>query len=386
MDDKIQIQLGSEKNINSTTVDTYGKVSLSNKKNQLTEYNIRNVLSVTEVFDRERNATEIYRIYGKINWLSLLHNLNNSYKYIEDFFSGRSSNGKTLIDSFNFYLLRPYTGYTKITNDSITYIRQFEVIATNDQIDIYNAGFDKNIFNDQNYGFNFNIDIDISNYLGEFDFPITELYLYPVYQRTQNGLGMMEKMYKYTWDVVTGDKSKTPIFPSSIINVGDIIYGDKIEYSKSSFLQVLVEQQKYFISTNYSDASAGSKWLEWEYNPFIPLRLRYFGDETKKANTGTTSYDQKIDIPYYATDLGNGNLVWRDILPQGYIDPITGNGVDYPFVNSRRYLFSNIVLETVPNLNDDWTLNKFKDLKFGEPLTLNYKPIGDINNIGKPCQ
>ena len=138
----------------------------------------------------------------------------------------------------------------------------------------------------------------------------------------------------------------------------------------------------YWTSPTYNTSGT----LQWKYNPFIPIRLRYFGSSLNQANTGTTSYAQALSIPYYATSIGNGNYVWKDILPQGYIDPITNLGVDYPFVNKKRYLFSTIILDIVPNLNDPYTLGIFSEINFDLPTILNTKPNSDLNNIGKPCQ
>ena len=103
-------------------------------------------------------------------------------------------------------------------------------------------------------------------------------------------------------------------------------------------------------------------------------------------NSGTTSYAQQSSIPYYATSIGNGNFVWRDIIPQGQIDPVTNLGVNYPFVNCRRYLFSTVILDVSPNLNDPWTYQVFTEIQFGPATVMNTSPTGDINNIGAPCQ
>jgi hypothetical protein len=126
--------------------------------------------------------------------------------------------------------------------------------------------------------------------------------------------------------------------------------------------------------------------LVWKYNPFIPFRLRYFTNEIYKENTGNTSYEVVSSIPYYATPLGDGNYVWREIMPQGYIDPISGLGVDYPFVNKKRYLFSNIVFDITPDLTDAETLAAFEKAWYERyQKILAVKPNSDLNNIGKPC-
>ena len=168
---------------------------------------------------------------------------------------------------------------------------------------------------------------------------------------------------------------------------------DLIEYQKEEFYQAQLEQQIFYIRTPYQDN--GTKWLEWSYNPFIPFKLRYFSDELNQANTGSTSYDIVNSIPEYATKLDdNGNYVWRDINPQGYIEPLTGVGVDYPFFNKKRYLFSPIIFDIIPNLNEDSilkhpnTLNVFNEIEYSKNATNLYiiPTKDDLNNINKPCQ
>ena len=66
MNNNTEILLNSLKNVNSVNVDTYEKIELSNKRALINEYDIRNIVSATDIFDAEREANEIYRIYGKI--------------------------------------------------------------------------------------------------------------------------------------------------------------------------------------------------------------------------------------------------------------------------------------------------------------------------------
>lgn len=387
MDKKLEIQLGIHKNVNSINVDNYDKIELLNTQNELLEYDIRNVLSVTEVYENERQNTEVYRIYGGLEWISTLNRIIKEYKEIKDFFEynicelhDNSCEYKNILDSFDFYLVRPKY-FEKITNNGITYIRKFEVIATPDDFELLNAGYYKNLYGDKKYSFIFNKDFDISEMRDEFGFPITELFLHPRYKKSQNGLDQDEETYKIIWDINTGTET-IESYEISELNIGDIIYGDKIEYSESTFKQFLSENQEYFIDTPYK-----TKILRWKYNPFISIKLRHFSNELKRANTGSTSYDQVVDIPNYATHLGNGNMVWRKILPQGYIDPLTGNGVDYPFINKKRYLFTNIIFDVIPDLSHNNTLDVFRNINFENPTSINLEPKNesDLNNIGKPC-
>ena len=381
MDEKVQILLNSTKNIASVDVDNYEKLEIVNKTSQIMEYDVKNALSATEIFDAEREANDTYRIYGRIEYLSLLNGLKLNYTKLEDFFLP-TGNSKNISNSFNFYLLKAGTGYTQvISGGTIFWVRYFEVIATPSDFELYYAGFTNNVYGEQIYAFNFNKDFDITPYADAFNFPATELFLYPQYIPKPNGMSPQQlETMQYTFWNTNGVPVKAAFTPTSL-NIGNRIYGDLIEYSKPLFLQFQKSPQTYYISTPYD---AGT--LQWKYNPFISLRLRYFNDSLNQANTGTTSYAQASSIPYYATSIGDGNYVWKDILPQGYIDPITNLGVDYPFINKKRYLFSTIILDVSPNLNNPNTLKAFRKIKFGTPNILNTKPISDLNNIGKPCQ
>ena len=409
MNENLEILLGSTKNIASVNVDNYEKIEIINKTSQIMEYDVKNALSATEIFDAEREANDVYRIYGRIEYLSLLNGLKSNYIILEDFFLPVNTGNKNILNSFKFYLLRAAnSGYTQISGSTIEYVRYFEVIATPTDFELYNAGYTNNVYGEQVYAFNFNRDFDITPYVDAFNFPATELFLYPQYVPGANGASpiQLETMQRTSWGT-NGIPVQVPFTPTTL-NIGNRVYGDLIEYSKSLFLQIPSTQhpneQIYYISTPYIKPAhtitlgvffgvpititipAVNYNLIWKYNPFIPLRLRYFYDNLNQGNTGTTSYAQASSIPYYATSIGGGNYVWRDFVPQGQTDPTTNLGVDYPFINKKRYLFSPIVLDISPDLNDAHTFQVFTEIKFNTPTILNTKPISDLNNIGKPCQ
>jgi hypothetical protein len=394
VDKNIEIQLGSTKNIDSTNVDTYDRIKLDNQRNEILEYNIKNILSITDVFEAERQNIPIYRVYGGIEYISLLNGLLGNYQYLSEYFEPKQysdffnlkANRKDIYSSFNFYLLRPI-GYYYLEDTENEYVVELEVVATPDNFDIFNAGYSRNLFNEPKYGFVVNKDLDISNWIDGFGFPVTELFLYAQYNKSTTG-SYNEEMKEVIW-FDDGGSYEIP-YNSENLNIGDRIYSNKIKYYKSDYLQVTDEMKQYIIETPYNtgNVTGDLDWgfLRWKYEPFIPLKLRYFSNEVSKANINSDDYEQRSDIPYYATDLGNGNMVWREILKQGYIDPLTGNGVDYPFVNKRRYLFSNIILSIIPDLDDNKTSQIFSEINFDEPSVVNKSPINNLNNIGKPCQ
>lgn len=383
----MEILLNSLKNIRSVNVDNYQKIAFSNQVSLLTEYNINNALSATEVFDAEREANEIYRVYGKIEYLSLLNNIKSQYNSFQDFFQPQpTGNTKTILNSFKFYLVRPASsGYTQIQGNT-QYIRYFQVLATPNDFEIYPAGFSNNLYGDQAFAFSFNKDFDVSQYLDGFGFPLTELFLYAQYIPSTSPSETIEAV---SWNSTTGIKTKFGFTPKNL-NINDYVQttsgeklGDLIDYSRLEFFQTQLAKQTFYIKTPY-----GGNHLIWKYNPLIPLRLRYFNSILSRGNTGSTSYDLVRSIPYYALPVdSNGNMVWRTILPQGYVDPLSGLGVDYPFVNKCRYLFSNIILDVVPDLTDSQTYAAFTDIWFSRySSVITHTPTGDLNDIGKPCK
>ena len=557
MDDKLNILLNSERNINSVNVDTFTKVSLDVQKSKINEYNIRNVLSVTELFELEREENEIYRIYGALEYVSLLDGLNNNYFRFQDFFRPQIPNSKNIFNSFDFYLVRPsdeeylnigefheeipedsqimivnenfdnwsggapvdwnytpgpggtieqtpdnqlrvnlgdsprrnivsltldippITGNVNIesfidiipdldvndsmaiifqhfpnsdpvsvnftnlfsvggaglvnytinipTNTPVTrivlrcssrtksmfmnylkisliesggvlyginnpplnfpttvYRRSFKVLTKLNNFELHKAGYSNNVFNNTRYAYAFNVDFDVSEYLDGFGMPLTELFLYAQYKPSQNELLRFEN-----W-TIDGNVTTNPYTPK-VFNVGDIltshlnvVIGDLVEFSRPNFYQRLDTQQTFRITTPITQPTETN--ITWRYNPFIPIRLRYFEDYLNVVNMDSDSYEDLESIPNYAFELNNGDMVWRNIMPEGYIDPLTGIGTNHPFVNKRRYNFNSVVLDINPDLNDLATRNMFAQIWFDRNLIpINILPISDVGDINKPC-
>ena len=556
MDDKLNILLNSERNINSVNVDTFTKVNLDVQKSKINEYNVRNVLSVNELFELEREENQIYRIYGGLEYVSLLDGLSNDYTAFKDFFNPVIANRKNIFNSFDFYLVRPsdeeylnisgldeqvdedteivvldenfdnwsggvpvgwnYTpgvggdieqaagnrlrvnladnpilnlvimsreipptsgnvtvetlvdvlpefeigdrvtiSFEYFVNDTLFFLdsrntiissdglvrytfnippntpatritlwfgsrnksilmdylkitsveggdivygvdnpplnfpttihrRSFKVLTKLNNFELHRAGFSKNVFNDTKYIYNFNVDFDVSEYLDGFGMPLTELFLYAQYKPTQD-----ESLTFENW-TIDGDVTTNPYTPK-VFDVGDIltshlnvVIGDLVEFSRPNFYQRLDTPQTFRISTPITEPFATN--IIWRYNPFIPIRLRYFEDYLNVVNNDSDLYDDLESIPNYAFELNNGDMIWKNIMPEGYIDPLTGTGTNHPFVNKRRYNFNNLVLDINPDLNDFWTIVNFQNIWFDRNIIpINTLPISDIGDINKPC-
>jgi hypothetical protein len=388
MENQIQLLLNSEKNIESVNEEINTKIELKTAYSEIMEYGVNDAINASTVFDNERQGTPKYRIYGRIEYISLLNRLRLAYSELKDFFVPQNISSKTLLNSFKFWLVKPSTGNTVSLGDNL-YKRCFDVIATPENIEIFPAGFSKNIFGDQIYTIQVNIDIDLTNAYDSFDFPITEVYLYALYQpryqtETVQGIKWLTSTIGLYSNVITDIYTE-----NRTLNIGDLLepttisgnVNDIVEYDKNNFIQRLSSEQRYIITTPYTDNTT-TKYLQWEYNPLIPIKLRYLSNDLYEANTGSTYYRTLNLIPDYATDIGGGSYVWRTILPEGYIDPLTGDGNNVPFVNKRRYFFKQITFNVSPNLLHPNTYSVFNDMNYTKNANTNdIKPT----NTGTPC-
>ena len=393
MDEITQIQLGESQHVNSINQDITIKMELSSSKESLMEYDVNSVVDVTQVFDNERQTTNIYRLHGKFEYLSLLNGLIPTYTKNEDFFARQSLTTitKTLLTDFKFYILKPIpesgvkladgvtisSGYVELISDS-RYIKNYEVISLSTNTEVFNAGFANNLFEEQQYGFILNADFNLTDVYDGLNFPLTELYLYAEYQPT---IGKSNETISRKTYNSNGDTSGIEPFTATTLNLADIISGDIINYDKAQFTQTLYNRQEYTIRTDLS-----VNWLQWKYNPIIPITIRTLSDDLSRVNISGTSV---IDIalkPDYATKIDDdGNYVWRNLLDIGFIDPLTGVGVNHPFINNRHYIFNNIIIPIVPDLDDSRTLSVFSSITFAANTFINSQPASNLNNIGESC-
>jgi hypothetical protein len=375
MDIQKKLQLGEKKFEEAVNVDYYQQLTLNNEKKPIIEYDIKNVLDVSDVFNNERQQTEDYRIYGRIEYLSLLNGLKNNYIDLADFFNPTTSNSKNILNSFDWYLLKPSTGYTSLGNER--YIRNFEVITKLSDFDIYKSGYFVNIYKEQQYLFNFKTDFNVDGLLDALHFPITDLYLHPVYKKSASPVEILQR-------TTFPSGSKTTLTYPPTYNVGTIIYGDLIEYNSEEYSYEVISAQTYYITCPYVDS--GSKELVFKYNPFIKIPLKVLSSEVEQVNISGTSYEDKSQIPYYAipSENNDGNYIWREILPKGFFDPIDGQGVNFPFVNQKHYVFNNYLLAVIPDLTHPNTNTVFTNIKYGNNQLL-YNNVDSLNNLGKLC-
>jgi hypothetical protein len=378
MPENLTIQLGKAKNLNAIDVDQHINISLEKSTKDLLSYNESNVISVSDLFNTERQNSEIYRVYGTINFLSIINGLKKTYTAPKDFFTpskiGDELSGatKNIMTCFDVYLCYPSTGNTNISGTS--YVRNYVVATKLNNFEIYKAGFARNIFFNYNYSFSFNRDFSVNGYRDSFGKPVTEFYLFFNFKPTTNGSSVLESVSRKIYG------GSSTIRPYSIYTSGNVLIGDKVRYVASEYEESLVERMEYYVRFFHS-----SGFYQFKYNPFVPIKIRDFSDVLSTGNiTGGTETD--FNIPSYAINIDNkGNYLWKELLANGYVDPITGKGVDHPFVNQRHYVFNNIILPLVPDLNDATTFAQFNDIKFGANSLVNFIPSSSLDSLGNKC-
>lgn len=412
MDYREKIQLQSKKNINSVDVDKYISLQLKKNNSIFTDYNIIKHIDSSDVFENERENSDTYRIYGTINYLSLLNGISKNYEKISDFFIKKQvfDADRNLLNSFDIYLLKPSSEFEHIKDN--LYHRYYKVIAEPKDIKIKKCGYQKNIFNEDIFYFDFNLDFNIKNEKDGLGFPITDFYLYFMYKPL---IGISEGDETVETVDFSNIITETPPFNLTEVEVygktGDYLQNTKngLDSKISTIVELNIEQYEqkikyegyHIIKTREISESLP---LVFIYNPFLNIKLRYLSNNITTANRNSTSYEQRNEIPYYAIDMDtNGNVLWREILNDGVFDVITNEGVDHPFVNNKKYVLNNLTFNVLPYLGQDvddgeppipkpdfdtdLTSQVFEEILFSDPKVISINPNNeDINNIGKKCR
>lgn len=124
--------------------------------NDLNEFNNSKLISLSDLFTKERNESTKYRLYGNINFVSFLRNKKTTITGITDLF-----NDDFLLTGFNFedyFDLKAYrlaTIQTTIDGSGTAYTESLTAITDDNSYKLSYFGFSRNIFNEKTYNFKF---------------------------------------------------------------------------------------------------------------------------------------------------------------------------------------------------------------------------------------
>lgn len=297
----------------------------------------RDGISVNNILNNNFNNGDI--LYGN---LIRFNKQNFSFELVEEqsyFFKNSFTDDygflpKLRTEANNFSKNAPYIGNIKEINRSLTTdnnnnqiyegIVTFEYTGTSNKFDID----DGSIINEEN---------EIENYITNyFNATTTELI-------TESGdVDLNNEDFVNIFYVPVGVKQSRIPFSREQTFFG-ITYDFYTEYKNSLINPVQNEVKVIFRPIDRFKTFD----IWYKYNPFIEINLKAFSSSVEHGNP-----DDVIGIPDYAYRLNNdNNYRWRDLLTIGFVEPDTGNGFDFSFINNTHYVYNNITLDVKPDLS-----------------------------------
>jgi hypothetical protein len=278
------------------------------------------------------------------------------------------------------------------------YVKQYKVITNLEDVAITKAGFERNVFSENkkleyssitpnnvtrvsqknssnSYDATSNYDLNFLGYYDNQKRPLNEISLTIInkgysgyFNQPLNGVGLkqgwefnLSKTVNPWWDL-NNQKSNTNIpvsaytltsgatktfYYNSDLKEGDVIDGDFCEWNDyeqverviSSYYHKIKYNQSVFQTTNnFSTNTPG-----FYYKPHNHMTLRVFSDYVETANLG--QIDNVPSWAFYST--ADQQFRWRDLYTYGFIDNL-GRGVDYPFLNTSHYPYTQVIFRLIP--------------------------------------
>ena len=230
------------------------------------------------------------------------------------------------------------------------------------------------------YLWNFNNNLDVSNYTDNLGRPLMDLYLSvfvvnePRLWKTKEGcpVGM-----GWDWNFVpNGIEDPYPnnniepklTTPWNLPQSGDTFIGAFVEYNEWDLTERILSEAYHKLTLNSTDTNGFSFYEEQievdgvtEGGPGVEIKGGYYYKPhnripIRKQSEAVTVHNNFEFVDEYATfSMYEGLFRWREILPIGFYESET-NGVDYPFVNGAHYPYTNLIFDIKPLLIDkDYT-------------------------------
>jgi len=301
------------------------------------------------------------------------------------------------------------------------YYRKFEILTEPKDYEIYNAAFSKTIFTDNyinnSFLFHFNKDIDVEGLTDNLDRPLSELYLsvvkrasyfsediaYDGYRFWTSSFQLLDsnreitplggndggQNQSYILGLISSVQGNDPNVAGTIKNMGNNYYGDFVEYNRAfldervlaDILGRFAPSQTIRIGTETLIDDDGNPFEQgiyqsgvspdgYTYNLHKKIKIRDFSE-----NIETADNKENEIFPSYSQINNDGTVSWRDLLDIGFLEGSNEKiGVDYPFVNSKHYLFDNYsiyIRKQLPVSVTQVDVEKDKFVKFNTDNTPN---------------
>jgi hypothetical protein len=306
--------------------------------------------------------------------------------------------GNTFLDGKNGTFKRVINPDNLTETRSKYYVRQHKILTNLEDVSITKSGFEKNAFNEQkkfeyssitpnqisrisqktssnSYNLTTSRDIDLTGIIDNQKRPVSELFLTIInkgfsgyFNQPNSGIGLKQGWeFNLTdgtnswWDLnnvnsntdietesytKTNGVTKTFYYNSNLVS-GDTIDGDFCEWNDFQMIERVISPYYHKLKFNQNVFQTSKEYntnsLGYYYNPHTPMTIRVFSDYIETANVGEV--DNVPNYSFYSQS--NRQFRWRDIYTYGFIDD-KGRGVDYPFLNSAQYPFSNVIFRLIP--------------------------------------
>lgn len=249
---------------------------------------------------------------------------------------------------------------------SIYYLRKFTKINVKGggvvgKGDLSPLAFSQTIYEDKVPQFIFNEDIDVGGLKDNLGRPLSELFLTIIKTDSSDNFTLVKEGIKMPYnksidnnkgipDVnrITNDTSSNIPLSTGVSIDNDLFYGDIAEYNSYELKEVILgdvyhtfnskkrEEPSMIKNHNFKSnvIKLGKRFEGYIYKSHHKIQIREFSKYIEEGTMGT------LNKPRYATNLGDGRYIWRDLLDIENND----KGLDYPFLNGSHYINSFFTL------------------------------------------
>jgi len=278
------------------------------------------------------------------------------------------------------------------------YIREHKVITNLDDLIVTKIGFEKNVFKEERkfeyssitpnqtsrisqktssnaYNITSAYDLNFAGYIDNQKRPLSEIFLTIInrgysgyFNEPSNGVGVKQgwefnltKNVNQYWDLnninsnttiplssytQTSGATKTFYYNGDLFK-DDVMDGDFCEWNDYEQIERVISPYYHKINYNQTvfqtsnDPTTNS--LGYYYEPHNKMTLKVFSDYVE---TGDVNFiDQVPNYAFYSS--ADQQFRWRDLYTYGFTDNLE-RGVDYPFLNTSHYPFTDITFRLIP--------------------------------------
>ena len=278
------------------------------------------------------------------------------------------------------------------------YVREHKVITNLDDLIVTKIGFEKNVFREDKqfeyssitpnkisrvsqktssnaYNMTSAYDLDFAGYIDNQKRPLSEIFLTIVnkgysgyFNEPSFGVGLKQgwefnltKEVNEYWDLMNNESNTTvplssytqtsgatkTFYYNGDLMKGDVMDGDFCEWNDYEQIERVIST--YYHKINYNQtvfqtmSNPDTNSFGFYYQPHNKMTLRVFSDYIE---TGDVNFiDQVPSYSFYSST--DQQFRWRDLYTYGFTDNLE-RGVDYPFLNTAHYPFSDITFRLIP--------------------------------------